>query len=101
MSFCSKQKPTLDDVTDALSETDDSYTLNKMGAIKNPIFKANVFDIEAKKIVSSVRLIKTTISGAKVTPIIWQYYRNRGNMNVNTIISKYGRHQLLITYMSG
>ena len=76
----------------------DEWTKKKLSEIKNITFKNNIFDIEEKKLVSSIRLIKTSKLGRKVTPMIWEYYKNRGNLDVNQIIKKYSRDNLIINY---
>jgi len=76
----------------------DEWTQNKLSQIKNLTFKNNVFDYNEKKIVSSVRLIKTSKLGRKLTPMIWEYYKNRANLDINQIIKQYGREKLIINY---
>lgn len=79
----------------------DEWTQKEMIKIKNTTFKNNIFDIESKKIVSSIRLIKTSKIGRKITPMIWEYYKNRGNLDVNQVIKEYGRENLKINYSIG
>lgn len=76
----------------------DEWTQNKLGQIKNITFKNNVFDYNEKKLVSSVRLVKTSKLGRKLTPMIWEYYKNRANQDINQIIKQYGRENLIINY---
>lgn len=76
----------------------DEWTQNKLGLIKNMTFKNNVFDYGEKKLVSSVRLVKTSKLGRKLTPMIWEYYKNRANLDINQIIKQYGRENLIINY---
>ena len=80
------------------SDNIDDWTKKKLLEIKNLTFKNNIFDIEQNKIVSSVRIIKTSKLGKKITPLLWEYYRNRGNLDVNMIIKKYSRENLSINY---
>jgi hypothetical protein len=54
--------------------------------------------MKKKLLVSSIRLIKTSKLGRKVTPMIWEYYKNRGNLDVNQVIKKYSRENLIINY---
>jgi hypothetical protein len=75
-----------------------SFTTNKLNIIKNPIFKNNVFDVETNQIVKNIRLKKTNKCGKKLTPLIWQYYRDRHKKNVNEIINLYKRENLIIAY---
>lgn len=76
----------------------DEWTRNKLGQIKNTTFKNNVFDYGEKKLVSSVRLIKTSKLGRKLTPMVWEYYKNRANLDINQVIKQYGRENLIINY---
>lgn len=76
----------------------DTWTLNKLNAIKNLTFKNNIFDLEEKKIVSSVRLVKTGKLGKNIIPLVWEYYRNRGNLDINSVIKQYSRNNLIINY---
>lgn len=76
----------------------DEWTQNKLAQIKNPTFKNNVFDYGEKKLVSSVRLVKTSKLGRKLTPMVWEYYKNRANLDINQVIKQYGRENLIINY---
>ena len=76
----------------------DPFTKLELGKIKNIIFKNNIFDIEEKKIVSSIRIVKTSILGRQLTPMIWEYYKNRGNLDVNQVIKLQKRENLIINY---
>jgi len=76
----------------------DEWTQNKLVQIKNTTFKNNVFDYGEKKLVSSVRLVKTSKLGRKLTPMIWEYYKNRANLDINQVIKQYGRENLIINY---
>jgi len=76
----------------------DMWTQNEMFKIKNTTFKNNIFDVEIKQIVSSIRLVKTSKLGRKLTPMVWEYYKNRGNLDVNQIIKQYSRDNLIINY---
>jgi hypothetical protein len=76
----------------------DEWTQNKLSQIKNITFKNNVFDYGEKKLVSSVRLVKTSKLGRKLTPMVWEYYKNRANLDINQVIKQYGRNSLIINY---
>ena len=76
----------------------DEWTQNKLNQIKNITFKNNVFDCGEKKLVSSVRLVKTSKLGRKLTPMVWEYYKNRANLDINQVIKQYGRNCLIINY---
>ena len=67
----------------------DEYTKSELNKIKNKIFKNNILDLEESKIVSSIRLLKTSKLGRLVQPMVWEYYRHRGNLDVNQIIKKH------------
>jgi hypothetical protein len=77
------------------------YTKNELSKIKNIIFKNNIYDIEKHQIVSSIRLLKQSKLGNTIQPMVWEYYRHRGNLDVNEIIKKYGRDNLVINYSIG
>lgn len=76
----------------------DEWTQNKLAQIKNITFKNNVFDCGEKKLVSSVRLVKTSKLGRKLTPMVWEYYKNRANLDINQVIKQHGRENLIINY---
>lgn len=76
----------------------DEWTQNKLSQIKNQTFKNNVFDCGEKKLVSSVRLVKISKLGRKLTPMVWEYYKNRANLDINQVIKQYGRDKLIINY---
>ena len=90
------------------SEETDEWTKNKIIQIRNPVFKNNVVDLGEydkdknaymnQRIVSSIRLLKFNKLGKKNTPLVWEYYKNRGNLDVNVIIKKYQRENLIINY---
>jgi hypothetical protein len=80
------------------SEQFDEWTQKELGKIKNQIFKNNIIDLDEKKIVSSVRLVKTSKLGRKLTPMVWEYFKNRGNTDINQIIKQYKRENLIINY---
>ncbi len=90
------------------SEETDEWTKNKIIQIRNPVFKNNVVDLGEydkdknaymnQRIVSSIRLLKFNKLGKKNTPLVWEYYKNRGNLDVNDIIKKYQRENLIINY---
>lgn len=77
------------------------WTLERILLIKNQTFKNNVIDVGAQPhpmIVSSIRFVKTSKLGRKLTPMVWEYYKNRGNLDVNQVINQYGRNNLVINY---
>ena len=84
----------------------DLKTEEKLLKIKNEIFKINILDIEEKLIVSSVYLKKNNkneenkenINNRQMKTMVWEYYKNRNKSNVNDIINKYGRSNLIINY---
>ena len=66
--------------------------------IKNDNFKKNILDNEKKLIVSSVYFKKKTKLEKDMTCMVWQQFRHRGKLNVNDVIKKYGRENLIINY---
>jgi hypothetical protein len=77
---------------------EDNLTNNFLSEIKNSLFRENIIDIETNKIINSIYLQKKTKLGRKMSTMVWQYYRHRGKINVNTIIKRYGRENLIINY---
>jgi oligoribonuclease NrnB/cAMP/cGMP phosphodiesterase (DHH superfamily) len=75
------------------NENLDNFTRNKLSFIKNNNFKKNIFDLEEKKIVKNIFMknIKNKI-------LLWTYYRDRNKTDVNEIINKYKRENLIINY---
>jgi hypothetical protein len=63
----------------------------KIENIKNETFKKNTIDNEMNLLISSVYLKNKNI-------LIWSYYRDRGKINVNDIIKKFGRNIIVINY---
>ena len=84
----------------------DPKTKEKLLKVKNEIFKINILDIETKLIVSSVYLKKNNknhenkenINNKEMKTMVWEYYKSRNKTNVNDIINKYGRDNLIINY---
>jgi hypothetical protein len=76
----------------------DSYTKKSLLLIKNETFKINIFDVEKKLIVNSIYFKKKSKLDRDMSTMVWQYYRHRGKSNVNDIIKKYGRDNLIINY---
>lgn len=76
----------------------DNYTKNRLLLIKNEKFKINIFDIEKKLIVNSIYFKKKSKLNRDMSTMVWQFYRHRGKLNVNEIIKKYGRDNLIINY---
>jgi len=78
----------------------DIKTMERLSQIKNEIFKKNIFDNERKLIVSSVYLKKRAhLKNSELSTMVWQYYKSRNKINVNDIIEKYGRNNLIINYV--
>lgn len=67
-------------------------------SIKNPIFKKNVVDTETTWAVSSIYLVKKTKLDRVMNTMVWEYYRHRAKLDVNDIIKKYKRENLIINY---
>lgn len=75
------------------NENLDNFTRNKLLLIKNENFKKNIFDLEKKKIVK-----KIFMKNIKNKILLWTYYRDRNKTDVNEIINKYKRENLIINY---
>jgi hypothetical protein len=63
----------------------------KIENIKNETFKKYSIENETNILISSVYLKNKNI-------LIWLYYRDRGKINVNDVIYKYGKNTLVINY---
>ena len=85
----------MDNIIDNIMDT---YTYNSLSSIKNETFKINIFDVDKKLIVKSIYLKKLSKLNRDMSTMVWQYYRHRGKLNVNEIIKKYGRENLIINY---
>lgn len=73
-------------------------TLKYIESIKNPVFKTNILDTETNQVVNSIYLIKKTKLGRTMNTMVWQIFRHRGKLNVNQVIKKYSRENLIINY---
>ena len=71
------------------------FTNKKLFLIKNPTFKNNVFDTEICMIVKTIYL--KNINNCKKC-LLWSYYRDRSCKNVNEIINKYERSNIIVNY---
>ena len=71
------------------------FTNQKLFLIKNLTFKNNVFDMSASMIVKTIYL--KSINNCKLQ-LLWSYYRDRSCKNVNEIIEKYERSNIIINY---
>ena len=67
-------------------------------SIKNQIFKKNILDTDTIQAVSSIYLVKKTKLGRTLNTMVWEFYRHRAKLDVNDIIKKYGRENLIINY---
>ena len=68
----------------------------KIENFKNEIFMKNSFDNETHKLISFIFLIN--FNKQIKNRLLWSYYRDRGKIDVNNIIKKYGRNNLIINY---
>ncbi len=73
-------------------------TVKYIDSIKNPVFKTNIVDIETNQVVNSIYLVKKTKLGRTMNTMVWQIFRHRGKLNVNQVIKKYSRENLIINY---
>jgi hypothetical protein len=69
----------------------------KIESIKNETFKKYSIDDETNKLISSMYLISFDNLKQK-SRLVWSYYRDRGKINANNIINKYGKNTLIINY---
>ena len=73
-------------------------TLEFIEKIKNPVFKKNVIDTGTNWVVSSIYLVKKTKLERTMSTMVWEYYRHRPKLDVNEIIKKYKKENLIINY---
>ncbi len=73
-------------------------TIKYIDSIKNPVFKTNIVDTETNQVVNSIYLVKKTKLGRTLNTMVWQIFRHRGKLNVNQVIKKYSRENLIINY---
>jgi hypothetical protein len=71
------------------------FTNKKLLQIKNLTFKNNVFDLSSGMIVKTIYL--KSINNSK-RALIWTYFRDRKHTNVNDIINKYKKSNIIINY---
>jgi len=77
-------------------------TNERLLKIKNEKFKMNVFDVEKNLIVSSIYLKKNNKNNKlnkEMKNLVWEYYKSRNKTNVNDVINKYGRENLIINFI--
>lgn len=68
----------------------------KIENLKNQIFTEYSIDNETNKLINYVHLIN--FNNTKKSRLLWSYFRDRGKINVNNIIKKYGRNNIIINY---
>jgi hypothetical protein len=68
----------------------------KIENLKNQIFTEYSIDNETNKFINYVHLIN--FGNSKKSRLLWSYYRDRSKINVNNIIKKYGRNNIIINY---
>jgi hypothetical protein len=71
------------------------FTNEKLSNIKNSVYKKNVFDLYSNMIVNTI-FLKGFDNNKRI--LIWTYYRDRQKKDVNKIIEKYKRENLIINY---
>ena len=65
-----------------------------MPELKNETFIKNITDPKTGKQVKKIYQIKVSKLDRLVEPLVWEYYKNRGNMSVEEIYKKFNGYQL-------
>ena len=71
-----------------------------MPTLKNQVFIDNIIDPNTGKQVKKIYQIKLSKINRIVEPMVWEYYRNRGNTSINDIYKKYKGYKLKIIYFN-
>lgn len=71
---------------------------SKIAHLKNPIFISNIKDPNTNKYVKKIYQVKTSKIGRTIEPLVWEYYKNRGNMSVEETYKKYKGYKLKMIY---
>lgn len=71
-----------------------------MPNLKNEIFIKNIIDPKTGKQVKKIYQIKLSKLNRIVEPMVWEYYKNRGNMSVEEIYKKFNGYQLKFIYFN-
>jgi hypothetical protein len=69
-----------------------------MPELKNETFIKNITDPKTGKQVKKIYQIKISKINRIVEPMVWEYYKNRGNMSVDEIYKKFKGYQLKFIY---
>ena len=72
----------------------------KTDNLKNPIFISNITDPITNKHVKKIYHIKVSKINRIIEPMIWEYYKNRGNMSVQEIYKKFKGSKIKIIYFN-
>ena len=60
-----------------------------MPQLKNPVFIKNITDPRTGKQVKKIYHMKMSKINRLVEPMVWEYYRNRGNMSIDEVYKKF------------
>jgi hypothetical protein len=71
-----------------------------MPTLKNETFIKNIIDPKTGKQVKKIYQIKLSKLNRIVEPMVWEYYKNRGNMSVEEIYKKFNGYQLKFIYFN-
>lgn len=71
---------------------------SKIAHLKNPTFIANIKDPNTGKYVKKIYQVKISKIGRTIEPLVWEYYKNRANMSIESTFKKYKGFKLKIIY---
>lgn len=71
---------------------------SKINHLKNPVFIENIKDPNTGKYVKKIYQVKTSKIGRTIEPLVWEYYKNRGNTSIESIYKKYKGFKLKMIY---
>ncbi len=72
----------------------------KTDNLKNPIFISNITDPITNKHVKKIYHVKVSKLNRIVEPMIWEYYKNRSNMSVQEIYTKFKGSKIKIIFFN-
>lgn len=71
-----------------------------MPELKNELFMKNILDPRTGRQVKKIYQMKLSKLDRLVKPMVWEYFKNRGNMPVADVYIKYRGYQLKFIYFN-
>jgi len=72
----------------------------KVDNLKNPIFISNITDPLTNKYVKKIYHVKISKLNRIVEPMVWEYYKNRGNMSIQEVYNKFKGSKVKIIFFN-